>query len=269
MVNNGEEPWRRLKTVDTTLKIIESLAEGRSAGVSEIASQLELSKSSIHSHLTTLTEAGYLLQEDGEYSLSSQFLTIGESVRADNPLFQYGRAKADGLARETGHYAHLYTEEGGHGVNTYEARGSQAEDYEYQSLKLQKFEQMHMTASGKAVLANLPKVQVSEIIDNHELTAYTAQTITDKSELLDELNEIQEKGFAVNNEEEIRGFRAVAAPVEIKTGEVLGSISAAGPKSHLNGTLFEERLPEKVKNAANKIEVEINMAKQGLVDNRI
>jgi DNA-binding IclR family transcriptional regulator len=260
MENNTENSWRTLKTVEGATAVIETLAELDGAGVTELASNLDMSKSTVHSHLATLEATGYLVNDGGTYRLSYQFLLLGEYVRNRSALFQFGRAKANTLAAETGHYAHLYIEERGLGVNIYEARGDEAGNYEYQSLKLQRREPLHITASGKAVLAHLPDERVDEIISEHGLERYTENTITDESELYDELETIRQQGYAVNDMEEVEGFRAVAAPVQTGGSEVLGSLSVSGPTSYLSGDTFRETIPQRVVNATNLIEVNVNMS---------
>ena len=262
MENTDEKSWRELKTVKTTTDILQRVAELDGAGVTELATELDRSKSSVHSHLATLAETDYLVRDGDEYRLSYQFLLFGEYVRDSSPLFQYGRTKANELAKETGHHVHLFTEELGLGINVYEARGDQADDYEYQSLKLQTREPLHITASGKAILAHLPDPRVDKIIAEHGLQQYTENTITDEDALADELSTIQEQGYATNDEEEIKGFRAVAAPVIVGDGEVLGSVSVAGPTAFLEDEFFEDRLPELVRNTANMIQVNANMSQE-------
>ncbi|MFP8953398.1 IclR family transcriptional regulator [Natrialbaceae archaeon A-arb3/5] len=261
---NDDRSWRKLKTVDTAMEIIETLAAVDSAGVTELATQLDLSKSSTYSYLTTLQEADYLTREGNEYRLSYQFLLLGEYVRNSNPLFQFGRPKAAHLATETGHYAHLYAEEDGRGINIYESRGEHAGDYDYQSLKLQQREPLHVTASGKAILAHLSTDRVSEIIRAQGLEQWTANTITDEDALFAELEEIEEQGFAVNDEEEIEGFRAVAAPVCVSGGDILGSISVSGPTTFFSEGQLRETVAEQVTSAANMIEVDVNMSEREL-----
>ena len=260
MSNGSDGSWRDLKTVVAATEIVETLAELNGAGVTEVASHLDMPKSTVHSHLSTLERVGYLVKEDQQYRISYQFLLLGEYVRNNSALFQFGRAKANELAAETGHYAHLYTEERGLGINIYESRGERAGDYEYQSLKLQRREPLHVTASGKSVLAHLPEERARDIVAEHGLAQYTQNTITDESELFDELETIRERGYATNDMEEIDGFRAVAAPVRTEGTEVLGSLSVSGPTSYLHGEVFRTEIPELVVTASNLIEVEINMS---------
>jgi len=130
MEENGGSSWRTLQTVDRATEVIRVLAERNGAGVSTVAEELGMSPSSTHSQLATLHEADYLVKADSEYRLSYEFLLLGESVRNSSPLFQFGRAEADTLAAETGHYVHLFAEEKGLGVNIYESRGEHAGDYD-------------------------------------------------------------------------------------------------------------------------------------------
>lgn len=263
MEKDSDSSWRTLKTVERATEIIGLLTELEGAGVSAVAERLDMSLSSAHAHLATLHEADYLVKEAGEYRLSYEFLMLGEYVRNSSALFRFGRTEADTLADETGHYVHLFTEEKGLGVNIYEARGERAGEYDYQSLKLQRREPLHITASGKAILASLDEAAVQRIIDRHGLEQYTENTITSEAALFEELARIRERGYALNDEEEIIGFQAVAAPVEAGDGEVVGSISVAGPTRVFDDEQFTEEIPEQVVSAANMVQVNVNMAQPG------
>jgi DNA-binding IclR family transcriptional regulator len=260
-MEKDDRSWRTLQTVERATEVIRVLSDLDGAGVTAVAEQLDISVSSAHSQLATLYETGYLVKNDGEYSLAYKFLLLGEYVRNSSALFQFGRSEADRLADETGHYVHLFTEERGLGVNIYESRGEYAGNYEYQSMKLQHREPLHVTASGKAILASLDRTDVRDILDEHGLERYTENTITDEQTLFEELERIQDRGYAVNNEEEILGFQAVAAPIQASSGTVLGSISVAGPARLFDNQGFTKEVSEKVVNAANMIQVNVNMSR--------
>ncbi len=260
MENNGGSSWRELQTVRTAVAVIDALAEMDGAGVTELADRLECSKSSVHAQLSTLEAAGYLMRDGTDYRLSYHLALLGEHVRNTDPLVKFGRDQADFLAEETGHYSHLFVERDGLGVNIYQARGDVASDYEYQSLKLQRKEPLHITATGKAVLTQLSDDEIDTIVDEHGLTGRTAHTITDRETLFKRIETGRERGFTINDEEEIEGFRAVAAPVRVEGGTVLGSISVAAPKAFFDADRFEETIPELVVRAANMIEVQYNMS---------
>lgn len=260
---NPDSSPRTLKTVERTARIIKALEELDGAGVTELAAHLDMSKSSTYHYLATLREEDFVVKSGGQYELGLQLLLSGEYVRNRNLLYRYGKEEVEELAETTGEYANLFTEQHGKGINLYKVRGSDAVGSGYQTDKLQQPDQLHCTATGKAILAFLSEDHVDDILDEHGLPERTANTITDRDELHDELATVRERGYAYNDEEEVEGLRAVGAPVIDRDDTVLGSLSVAGPTSRLKGTPFDEELPEQVQRAANVIEVNINMATHG------
>lgn len=257
------ETPRTLRTVERTAEVIEALETLDGAGVTELATHLDLSKSTAYHYLATLRQEELVVKDGEQYELSLQFLLSGEYVRNRNRLYKYGKDEVEELAEDTGEYANLFTEEHGTGINLYKVRGSDAVGSGYQTDKLQRPDYLHCTATGKAILAFLPRDRVDEILDQHGLPEQTANTITDRDELYEELDAVRQQEYAHNDEEEVQGLRAVGAPVIDRDENVLGSLSVAGPTSRLKGEQFEERLPEKVQSAANVIEVNVNMATHG------
>jgi len=256
--DQGDGP-RTLKTVTVASRIIDAVRERGSVGVSELAAQLDMSKSTAYVHLQTLVENGFLVKRDDSYELAYKFTVIGEYVRNRSPLYRYGKPEVDALAAETDQYTHIVTEENGYGINLYQVKGDTSVGGEYQAGKVQQRDHLHYTASGKAILAFLPEERVHDILDRHGLPARTENTITDRIELIEELERIRDRGYAYNDEEEIEGFRALGAPIRDPEGGVLGSLSISGPTSFMQGDRYREALPEQLTSSANVIEVNINM----------
>lgn len=257
--NDTSEP-RTLKTVTKSINVIHCLMRLDGAGVTELANYLDESKSTVYTHLKSLEKGGMVTKSDDKYRLSYDFLVFGEYVRNRSPLYTVGKPEIDELAEQTGQYAHLVAEENGRGLNLYKSKGKQAVGEDYQKAKYQQWDYLHITASGKAILAYLPQERVEEIIDRHGLPARTEQTITNREELFDELSDVREQGFAYNDEEEIEGFRAVGAPIRSRNRSVLGSVSVSGPKSVFDGDSFYQEITDLVTKTANIIEVNVNMS---------
>ncbi|WP_266080667.1 IclR family transcriptional regulator [Haladaptatus caseinilyticus] len=251
---------RTLKTVTRAFDVIRALEELDGARVTELADHLDMSKSAVYNHLTTLRDNKFVIQEGTTYSLSLQFLLLGEYVRNQNKLYEIGKSEIEKLADETGEYAHLATEQHGLNVNLYKVRGEKAVGSEYQTSKLQKPDYLHFSGTGKSILAFLPSDHVDEIVDRYGLIRKTENTITDREALFTELERIRERGYAYNDEEEIEGLKAIGAPVLDRNGRVLGSLSISGPTNRMNETEYHNMVVEKVVNAANVIEVNINMS---------
>lgn len=248
---------RHLKTLNTTVDVIQALVDLDGAGVTELADYLNLSKAAVHNHLTTLQANRLAVKEGSTYRLGLRFVTLGEYVKHQSNLYEAGTGPTDELANETGEYAHLMTEEHGRGIHIYKSRGTEAVAEEYHNLNLERPDYLHYSSAGKAVLAYLPDDRVDFIIEEYGLPKRTEQTFTDPEALRDELAEVRERGYALNDEEEIVGLRAVGAPIQSSDGQVLGAISVSGPTSRMEGDTFRERIPEQVMEAANIIELNI------------
>lgn len=251
-----------VSSVVRTIEILNLLKDTHSAGVTEIASELGISKGTVHNHIATLEEHGFVVNDHGDYRIGLEFVIFGEYARNQSELFRHGQDPVDRLAEETGEYAHLSTEQQGRGIKLYKARGGNAFGGNYQSTKLQNPEPLHHTATGKAMLAHMPRSEVEEIVDYYGLSAMTEHTITEPDQLYRELDEVAERGFALNDEEEVLGIRAVGAPICESNGRAIGAVSVSGPTIRFADDQFHDVLPETVTQAGQVIEAIINMEAQ-------
>ena len=251
----NETGHRPVETVDTAFDIVDVLKRREGAGITEIADELGLAKSTVHRHVKTLEERGLLLQEGNSYRISTWFLDYGIHVRNRHPLFDVVKPKVDELAAETDEKVWCVIEEHGMGVHIYGAEGRHSVKTH---ARIGKRTPLHQFAAGKAILAHLPEERVDEILAEYGLAAKTSQTITDRDELNEQLEEIRERGYAFNREESVRGVHAVGAPIRDQSGTAIGAISVAGPANRLRETALAEELPTLLLGATN--EVEINLA---------
>jgi len=242
-----------VRTTETSLSVIEELKSLDGAGVTELADSLDLAKSAVHNHLSTLRDSGYVIKDGDEYDLGLKFLEIGGYRRNQMPLFRAAEQQVDWLAEQTDELANLLTEENGMGVYVYRSKGKEGLDYDTYAGK-RKY--LHATSAGKAILGFMDEDRRSEIIERHGLPQATDQTITDEGKLLDSLDEIREQGVAFDDSEASVGVRCVASPIVINE-RVVGSISISAPSNRMRGDRFKQTVPDKVRRAANVIELNI------------
>ena len=248
----NRETGRHLKTTQRTCDILSALEELGTAGVTELAEYLNLSKGSVHGHVTTLYRNEYVAREGDKYRLSLRFVSFGEAVKKSVPIYELAKEETDKLANETGETVNYVAEEHGLGVYLYKSLGSNGVNT---AADVGNRKHLHCTAVGKAILAYLPEEQVEQIINHRGLPSKTSNTITNRSDLHDELNQIRKDGVAFDQEEIVRGLRCVAAPILGQNDEMYGSISVAGPTIRMKGTRFNEEIPEKVLNTTNVIQI--------------
>jgi DNA-binding IclR family transcriptional regulator len=241
-----------INATETTFEIAQALQDHESVGVTELAAEVDLPRSTVFNHLKTLEQNEYVVNEGGSYRLGCRFLELGAKARSYHDVHEVARQEVNRLAKETGEISALLVEEHGFGVFLHRAEGEQAvhiDSYTGQRIYL------HGAALGKAILASVPRGRVEEIIERRGLVALTANTITERDELFAELDEIDSRGVAFDDEERLDGLRSVAAPIRDSDGTVLGAISIAGPSSRVQKGRFEEEFPRKIEDAVNVIEL--------------
>lgn len=244
---------RQVKTADTVFGIIETLHELDGAGVTELADELGMAKSTVHDHLSTMVEKEYLIKEDRTYRLGLRFLDHGMYAKHSLGVSPIVQPNLNQMSDETGEIAWFLVEDYGKGVYLNKAKGERAvQPYG----KIGNRVDLHSIAAGKAILAELPEQRVREIIDRHGLEPQTKATITDPDQLFEELETIRETEVAFNDEESLDGHRAVASPVN-PNDRLHGAIVVSGPKNRLRGDRFREEIPEIVSGTANAIELEL------------
>lgn len=255
---------RRIKSVRRACSLLIHLREVGSTTVTELADEFDLSPGTVHAYLATLCEAGFVEQNGNEYALGLELLPLGEHVRMQRSLYQAARGEVDRLAYASDGVAHLLTEYDGQLIVLYEVFGENAVGRDFHARKRDRpREHIHCTAGGKAILSRLPERRVRTIVAEFGLPEFTENTITDLSELLDELSEIRERGYALNDQEQMRGIRAVGAPVIDSSGGIIGAISVSGAASNWRGAYFRDELPELVTRSANNIEINLQSDPNG------
>lgn len=243
-----------VKSVRTTLTILQKLQELDGAGITTLAEEIGMSKATVYNHLETLETDGFVVRDDEGYELGLRLFEYGEYLHRQQKIYEVGKKKVDALATETGELANILVEEGGMGYYIHRAKGESALTLD---TGVGSRVYLHRTALGKAILAHLPRDRVGEIINEHGLSGSTEQTITTQDELLERLAEIRERGYAVDRQERVSGIRCIAAPVITNDQEVRGAISVAGPVSRMKGERFNEKLPEKVQKTANVVSINL------------
>lgn len=243
-----------VKAIATGFRIIETIRDMDGAGVSELADELSMPKSTVHDYLRTLTDIEYLVKIGDEYHVGARFLGLGGYARRRMQIYHVARPEINKLAEETGEHANLMIEEHGKGIFLYRSKGKDAVRLEtYAGLRVP----IQTTSLGKAILAHLPEVRVDEIIDENGLPSMSENSISDRGELKQELEKDRKRGYSVNDEELFPGIRAIGVPITQGNGHVVAAISVSGPVSRLQGDRFDGKLPHLVQNAANVIEVNL------------
>jgi DNA-binding IclR family transcriptional regulator len=250
----GKQANHPVKASRKTIQVLNQLRKSGGGRITEIAAAVDMNKSTVHNHLSTLEEEEFVVRDGHRYELSLRLLEFGGYLQAHHRLYRVARTELERLATRTGELVSITVEEYGRGVYLDCKRGDRAVNIDiYPGLR----RPLHATGFGKAILAYLPATRVDEIIARHGLTTETPATITGRERLDEQLNEIRDRGFAVDDEELISGLQCVGTPILSANETVLGAVSVSQPISRADQQLLDE-IPDQVRSTANVIELNLN-----------
>lgn len=233
-----------VQSVDRALAILEVLARVGEAGVTEIAAELGVHKSTAFRLVATL-EAHRLVEQTvdrGRYRLGVGVLRLAGATTARLDLVQEARPLSRQLASDTGETVNVAVLSESSALYLDQVAGSSAlqpHNWVGQHIPL------HATSNGKVLLSGLDDASLDTVLDTllGTLAAYTPQTITRRAELREELDRVRAQGYALAVDELEVGLTAVAAPIRNAHGDVVASMSVSGPSFRLP----TERLDEVVR----------------------
>lgn len=243
-----------VQSVKTMFDVLEAIQENGPMGVTELSCELDMSKGGIHRYLKTLVNEGYAVNDDGRYDLGLRFLMLAGHVRQNFPHNDLIEEKVTELANETGQRAQFLAEQHGYGIYLYRERASRAAKFE---AAIGKTVHLHTTAAGKAILAHMPREQVEEIIETHGLVAKTESSITDPEVLFEELVDVRNRGYALNEAEHLTGLHAIGVPVFDSEDDILGGMSISGPSHRIKELTDDQAVQQTILSVAEEIELGI------------
>jgi DNA-binding IclR family transcriptional regulator len=250
--NTAQNP---IQAAEVTVAVLQGLKQIEGGGVTELADHLGISKSRVHNYLSTLRQEGYVVKEGTTYDIGLRVIGLGTYARHQQEIYDIAKPEMEALAEETGDLVNLLVEEYGKGIYLHREQGANAVEVDsYTGHRVH----LHNTALGKAILAELPREDVEDILDQHGLPATTDKTITDRATLFERLEDITERGVAFDDEERLPGLRCVARAVTDNDSEVHGALSVSGPSSRMQGDRFREEIPQKLKEATNVISLNLS-----------
>jgi len=205
--------------------MIEQIAD-QPRSFTELIDLMSSNKATIHRFVTTLENLGYIAKNQQEkYQLTPKFHSIGSKAVEQFNLIEIAKPYLTQLAFE---------------VNESVLIAGYSNDTVYYLDKIEspaalrivvepgKTAPLYSVASGKLYLAHLNEEERKEYFLTHPLTPITERTITNPEHMKKELQEIREKGFAVDHEEWEEYLRGVAFPIYDYTNKLVSALCIAG-----------------------------------------
>ncbi len=225
-------------------------------GVSELAREVGLTRSTVHRYVATLCSLGYL-EQDGEtrkYRLGPRVLDLGFSAINSMELREISAPHLRSLSDETGHTVNMAILDGVDIVYVERCRSSRAGQQNIDlDLHVGSRLPAYCTSMGKVLLAFLPDDERAKRLQEIDLTRRGPNTMTDSKTLRAELARVREAGIAINNEELAYGLRSIAMPVRGREGAVAAAINLAVHRSMMSMEELVGRLSPPLRRATEMI----------------
>jgi len=221
-----------VQSVGRAVRVLEILARTGGSGVSDVAADLEVHKSTAFRLLAALEERGLVEQnhDRGKYQLGFGILRLASAMPVRLDLVKQAGPVLDELAAQLGETVDLAVIREHYAVNVAEARGPSSVSAQNWTGQLTP---LHATSSGKVLLAYLDAEQCEQVLDASGQPPLTEFTVTSRVALQVQLEQVELDGYAATFEEYEVGLNGVAVPVRDHTGVVVGSVSASGPAYRL------------------------------------
>lgn len=226
---SGARP--QVPAADQTLRVLAFLARQRGpVAASTLASQLGIPRSSVYHLLATLEEHGFVvhLESERRWGLGTAAFELAGGYARQQPLARLGRPLVAALADRTGESAHLAVMTGRDVLYIVEERAPHRPALVTDvGVRLP----AHLTATGRAMLAALPREQVRALFpDAASFADRTGRGPRRPGELRDVLRQVRADGFATEDGEVTLGLRSVGAAVRDHAGWPAAAIAVTWPE---------------------------------------
>lgn len=216
-----------VQSVERALELLEIISGEKEIGIRELSRQSGLSRSTVQRLIFTLLKVGYLTQNplNQKYHLSFKLFQLGNRAIFQNDLRTIARPILEQMLFQVQETIVLGILDMGDVI--YVDKITVPQEIQLASTVGSRVPS-HCTATGKAILAFLPKDERLTILRGKQLKAYTNHTITGLPELEKELAAIRSRGYSIDNEERYPSVISVAAPIFDYTEKVAGAVGVPG-----------------------------------------
>jgi DNA-binding IclR family transcriptional regulator len=230
-VKFSSAPSDGILAVTLTFAIIEALAKSSSGlGVTALAKLVGATKSRVHRHLVTLTQAGYAVQDQQteKYRVGPGMVVLAQAIVTGVDIVAIARPALARLRDEFGHTTLVARLEGEQIRVLDVALGTSEFSIVQRPGNVLASNMLHCSALGKIALAFGPHELVQDVL-SRRLAKTTSNTITNPRALSAELDRVRKRGWSDVPDEGMTGFNALAAPIIDGQTNLAAMIGMIGP----------------------------------------
>lgn len=246
----------KLNTIGKAVAILETIQKSnRPMSIKELAEQLEINKSSLHHHMKTLTEFGYLQKDEDsrKYDIGLGLVRVGQSYLQRLDVRERGHYFLEKLSRDISETVHMLV------LDKREVVYVDKVDTNHQpgTLACSSFighrTDCYSTAAGKVLLAYLERGYLEDILANVPINPWTKFTIASLEQFRAELKEVKLQGYALDLQEHALGLQCIAVPIFNHHSQCVAAVSVSSPTSTIDRETIEGEILTKLRQTAQHI----------------
>jgi len=223
------------------MQIFELLVKAGETGVSDLGKETGLNRSNVHRILSTFEFLGYVEKDstNRKYKPSLRLFELGSLVIQRNGVIKVTHPFLEKLGSTFGETSNLAVLDKNEVIYVDKVESSEALRMD---LAVGRHVPAYCTALGKILLGGLSEERLNQYIEETRFDKRTTNTLSKKG-FRKQITEMKEKGFAIDDEELHLGIRCIAAPIKNHTGNIIASISTAGPSTRMDRNKLESIKP--------------------------
>jgi DNA-binding IclR family transcriptional regulator len=250
------KPNNLVQTIERTSLILDILGQSpQGISIRDLSKKIKLPKGTAHRLLSSLSYFGYVRQDSKtrNYFLGLKLVELGNLLLSQLDLRKEAEPFLRDLAERTKETVHMVLLDRGEIVYIDKVELDHNPGGLRMASRVGLRNPAHSSAVGKVLLSHLPEEELKSLIKEKGLPKRTENTITDPVQLKEHLKTVRTQGCAVDDEENERGIRCVAAPIYNETGRAVAAISISGPAFRITKKVIQETLKKEVMEAASRI----------------
>ena len=218
-----------VQALERGLGLLKLLSKCDGASLSDLSLQIGVPASTAYRLLNTLQKLEFVAfnEANQEWSIGVEAFAVGSGFFNRSNLIDAAREVMRGLMLDTdetsnlailsdsGFVTFLTQVETSNPIRAFHLPGTRSH--------------AHSAGIGKALLAELSRKQVEAILQKTGLQAFTPKTLTTPVDLFNNLHDIYQCGWSVDDEERHVGMRCIAAAIHNHRGEAIAGVSISGP----------------------------------------
>jgi len=252
----GPKPNNLVQTIERASGLLDILGQN-SHGISlgDLSAKIGLPKGTTHRFLSSLSYVGYVRQDPKtrNYFLGLKLVELGQLLLSQLDLRKEADPFLRHLAERVGETVHLVFLDRNEIVYIDKFETDQNKSGLKMASRIGLRNPAHSCAVGKVLLSHVSDEELSDVTKERGLPKRTENTITDPEKLRKHLHAVREQGYAVDDEENEKGIRCVAAPIYNEIGKAVAAISISGPAFRVTKKVIQESLKKEVMQTALQI----------------